>query len=124
MSPPTISTLGELKASGHVQKSLRPEIRDNLLEALRDGRDPWPGLHGFELTVIPQLERALLAGHDVVFPCPRSPSSPMSCPAINARSSCGITVDSKPCRPGHGSRPSRSAESRLSRISARKVFCT
>ena len=39
---------------------------DNLLDALREGRDPWPGLHGFESTVIPQLERALLAGHDVV----------------------------------------------------------
>ena len=65
-SAPTISTVGELRASGHVQKSLREEIRDNLLAALRDGRDPWPGLHGFEDTVIPQLERALIAGHDVV----------------------------------------------------------
>ena len=41
-------------------------MRDNLLDALREGRDPWPGLHGFEDTVIPQLERALIAGHDVV----------------------------------------------------------
>jgi magnesium chelatase subunit I len=63
---PSISTVGELRASGHVQKSLRAEIRDNLLAALREGRDPWPGLHGFEDTVIPQLERALIAGHDVV----------------------------------------------------------
>jgi magnesium chelatase subunit I len=63
---PTISTVGELRASGHVQKSLRTEIRDNLLAALGEGRDPWPGLHGFESTVIPQLERALIAGHDVV----------------------------------------------------------
>jgi len=63
---PTISTVGELRASGHVQKTLRGEIRENLLAALRDGRDPWPGLHGFEATVIPQLERALLAGHDIV----------------------------------------------------------
>jgi len=49
-----------------VQKTLRVEIRDNLLAALREGRDPWPGLHGFESTVIPQLERALIAGHDIV----------------------------------------------------------
>jgi magnesium chelatase subunit I len=49
-----------------VQKTLRLEIRDNLLSALREGRDPWPGLHGFESTVIPQLERALIAGHDIV----------------------------------------------------------
>ena len=63
---PTIDTLGALRASGHQQKTLRQELRDNLLDALREGRDPWPGLHGFESTVIPQLERALLAGHDVV----------------------------------------------------------
>jgi magnesium chelatase subunit I len=63
---PTISTVGQLRASGHVQKPLRTEIRDNLLDALREGRDPWPGLHGFDDTVIPQLERALIAGHDVV----------------------------------------------------------
>lgn len=65
-SHPQISTVGELRASGHVQRSLREEIRANLLAALREGRDPWPGLHGFEDTVIPQLERALIAGHDIV----------------------------------------------------------
>jgi magnesium chelatase subunit I len=65
-APPAIHTVGELRASGHVQKTLRTEIRDNLLSALAAGRDPWPGLHGFETTVIPQLERALIAGHDVV----------------------------------------------------------
>ncbi|MFA6298877.1 MAG: magnesium chelatase, partial [Nocardioides sp.] len=63
---PTISTVGELRASGHVHRTLRTEIRANLLAALAEGRDPWPGLHGFGTTVIPQLERALLAGHDVV----------------------------------------------------------
>jgi magnesium chelatase subunit I len=63
---PTVTTVGELRASGHVQKTVRTEIRDNLLSALRERRDPWPGLHGFDATVIPQLERALLAGHDVV----------------------------------------------------------
>ncbi len=63
---PRISTLGELRASGHVHRTLREEIRENLLGALASGRDPWPGLHGFGRTVIPQLERALIAGHDVV----------------------------------------------------------
>jgi magnesium chelatase subunit I len=63
---PSIETVGALRESGHVQKSIREEIRDNLLAALRDGRDPWPGLHGFASTVIPQLERALIAGHDIV----------------------------------------------------------
>ncbi|WP_236749790.1 sigma 54-interacting transcriptional regulator [Aeromicrobium erythreum] len=63
---PTIDTVGALRASGHAHKPLRTEIRDNLLAALAEGRDPWPGLHGFEDTVVPQLERALIAGHDVV----------------------------------------------------------
>ena len=63
---PSLSTLGELRASGHQHKPLRVELRDNLLAKLRAGEDPWPGLHGFEDTVIPQLERALIAGHDIV----------------------------------------------------------
>ena len=63
---PTIATLGELRASGHQHQDLRTEIRENLLAKLAAGEDPWPGLHGFEDTVIPQLERALIAGHDVV----------------------------------------------------------
>ncbi|MCW3158835.1 AAA family ATPase [Micropruina sonneratiae] len=63
---PTIATLAELRASGHEQKSLRDELRDNLLAKLSAGENPWPGLHGFDRTVLPQLERALIAGHDVV----------------------------------------------------------
>lgn len=63
---PGPTTLGELRASGHVQKSVKTELRDNLLTALRDGRDPWPGILGFENTVLPQIERALIAQHDVV----------------------------------------------------------
>ncbi|GGS33754.1 ATP-binding protein [Actinokineospora fastidiosa] len=59
-------TVGELRATGHQPKSVKAEIRDNLLAALRAGRDPWPGIVGFGQTVLPQLERALLAGHDVV----------------------------------------------------------
>jgi magnesium chelatase subunit I len=45
---------------------VKTEIRENLLAALRSGRDPWPGIVGFGHTVLPQLERALLAGHDIV----------------------------------------------------------
>ncbi|MCL2535378.1 MAG: ATP-binding protein [Nocardiaceae bacterium] len=59
-------TLGELRASGHAQRSVKDEMRENLLAYLRDGVDPWPGIVGFEETVLPQLERALIAGHDVV----------------------------------------------------------
>lgn len=63
---PEISNLGELRGSGYVQKDLRREIRDNLLAALAAGQDPWPGIFGFDRTVLPQLERALIAGHDIV----------------------------------------------------------
>ncbi len=63
---PAIHTLGELRASGHVHKHLHDEIRDNLLAKLAAGENPWPGMHGFSRTVLPQLERALIAGHDVV----------------------------------------------------------
>ena len=63
---PAPTTLGQLRAGGHEQKALRQEIRDNLLARLREGEDPWPGLHGFAETVVPQVERALLAGHDIV----------------------------------------------------------
>ncbi|MQA03004.1 MAG: magnesium chelatase [Streptosporangiales bacterium] len=59
-------TVGGLRAAGQEARSVRTEIRDNLLAALRAGRDPWPGIVGFGETVLPQLERALLAGHDVV----------------------------------------------------------
>jgi len=59
------TTLGELRAAGYAPRSVKAEIQENLLAALRDGRDPWPGIVGFDDTVVPQLERALLAGHDV-----------------------------------------------------------
>ncbi|HYJ28130.1 MAG TPA: magnesium chelatase [Nocardioides sp.] len=66
MTAPEPRTVGQLRAAGHQPKPLRQEIRDNLLARLRAGEDPWPGLHGFADSVIPQVERALLAGHDIV----------------------------------------------------------
>ncbi len=67
LPPPGLPrSLGELKACGHRCRGVKDELRGNLLAALRDGRDPWPGIVGFDTTVLPQLERALLAGHDVV----------------------------------------------------------
>ncbi|PRX45100.1 magnesium chelatase subunit I [Prauserella shujinwangii] len=59
-------TAGALRAAGHRPRGVKAEIHDNLLAALRAGREPWPGIVGFSRTVLPQLERALLAGHDVV----------------------------------------------------------
>ncbi|MDQ6650617.1 MAG: magnesium chelatase [Actinomycetota bacterium] len=63
---PAVATLGELTASGHEYKTVKAEIRDNLLERLAGGSERFPGIVGFEDTVLPELERALLAGHDVV----------------------------------------------------------
>jgi len=60
------STLGELRASGHRERGIKAEIRENLLAALTAGDEVWPGIFGFEDTVLPQLERALIAGHDFV----------------------------------------------------------
>jgi magnesium chelatase subunit I len=60
------TTLGELRASGHVYRGVREEIRHNLLAMLREGRDPFPGIVGFGQTVLPHLERALIAGHDII----------------------------------------------------------
>jgi magnesium chelatase subunit I len=66
VQPPTIATVGELRASGHEHRSVKEEIRHNLLATLRAGQDPFPGIIGFGDTVLPHLERALIAGHDVI----------------------------------------------------------
>ncbi|MEW1958485.1 sigma 54-interacting transcriptional regulator [Kineococcus sp. NPDC059986] len=59
-------TLGALRASGHEHRSVKEELRANLVARLRAGQDRFPGVVGYEDTVAPELERALLAGHDVV----------------------------------------------------------
>lgn len=60
------TTVGALRASGHRERSVKAEMRENLLAALAGGDEVWPGIFGFEDTVLPQLERALIAGHDFV----------------------------------------------------------
>ena len=64
--PPEISTLGELRASGHQLRTVKQELRHNLLQRMRTGEDAFPGIIGFGQTVLPHLERALIAGHDVI----------------------------------------------------------
>ncbi len=63
---PAIATLGELRASGHQLRTVKAEIRQNLLAAMRAGDDAFPGIIGFGQTVLPHLERAIIAGHDVI----------------------------------------------------------
>jgi len=55
-----------LKASGYRTRTVKEEIRENLLDRLRSGQPAFPGIVGFEDTVLPELEAALLAGHDFV----------------------------------------------------------
>jgi len=63
---PSAATLAELRASGHEYCGVRAEIRQNLLAMMRAGQDPFPGIVGFGQTVLPHLERALIAGHDII----------------------------------------------------------
>ncbi|MEV0157526.1 sigma 54-interacting transcriptional regulator [Micromonospora sp. NPDC050686] len=59
-------TLGELRAAGHRYRTVKQELRDNLLARMRTGQERFPGIVGYEDTVLPEVERALLAGHDMV----------------------------------------------------------
>jgi magnesium chelatase subunit I len=60
-------TLSELRASGWVSKTVKQEIHDNFLRMLRDGDELFPGIVGYDDTVIPEINIALLAGHDMLF---------------------------------------------------------
>jgi magnesium chelatase subunit I len=64
MSQPT--SVGALRESGYRARPVKEEIRANLLDRLRTGETAFPGIVGFDDTVLPQLESALLAGHDMV----------------------------------------------------------
>ncbi|HYY80686.1 MAG TPA: magnesium chelatase [Actinomycetes bacterium] len=63
---PAPTTLGGLRASGHLHRTVKEEVRANLLGRLAADGPRFPGIVGFDETVLPELERALLAGHDVV----------------------------------------------------------
>src|SRR5215212_9694825 len=61
------STLGELKASGWQSLPVKEEIRANAVAKISAGEALFEGVLGYEQTVMPQLENALLAGHDIIF---------------------------------------------------------
>ena len=67
MKKPTISTLEELKKSGYTAESIKDELKRNLTQLLKDGKKTFEKIHGYENSVIPQLERAILAGHNINF---------------------------------------------------------
>src|SRR5262245_31094682 len=61
------ATLGQLRESGWQSVPVKQEIRRNAIKKIQDGDPLFPGVLGYEDTVLPQLENALLAGHDVIF---------------------------------------------------------
>ncbi len=62
-----ISTLGELKSAGYKPQSIKEELRANLIEKKRDKKNIFEGIWGYEDTVIPDVERAILSRHNINF---------------------------------------------------------
>ena len=60
-------TLGELRSSGYKVQTVKQEMRRNLIDKMRKNEDVFPGIFGFEDTVIPQLQNAILSGQDIIF---------------------------------------------------------
>ena len=61
------STLGELRTSGYQPRTVREEMRSNLIAKIRRGDDLFPGVFGYDQTVVPQIENAILSGQDIIF---------------------------------------------------------
>ena len=61
------STLGQLRDSGYTSQSVKDEMRGNLLSRLASGEELFPGILGFDETVIPQVQNAILSRHDMLF---------------------------------------------------------
>ena len=60
-------TVGRLRESGYQPRSVKQELRDNLIARLRSGAALFPGIIGYEESVVPQIENAVLSGQDIVF---------------------------------------------------------
>lgn len=60
-----IKTLGQLKSAGYESRPVKEELRENLIRKLQAHETPFPGIYGYEETVIPDLERALLSMHNI-----------------------------------------------------------
>ncbi len=67
MTKPLLRTIGDLKSTGYRSKSLAEELRENLIYAIKERQNIFPGIIGYEKTVRPQVERAVLAGHSILF---------------------------------------------------------
>ncbi|MFN6245806.1 MAG: sigma 54-interacting transcriptional regulator, partial [Chitinophagaceae bacterium] len=62
-----ITTLGQLKKSGYISKSIKDEVRDNLIKSIQEKENAFTGIMGYEDTVIPDTERAILSRHNILF---------------------------------------------------------
>src|SRR5438270_14079232 len=60
------STIGELRETGYRARSVKEELRGNLIDALAKKRQLFPGIVGYEATVTPQIENAVLSGQDII----------------------------------------------------------
>ncbi|WP_298903308.1 sigma 54-interacting transcriptional regulator [uncultured Psychroserpens sp.] len=60
-----IKTLGELKKAGYKAKSIKDELRNNLIDKIKSNETVFDGVHGYENTVVPELERAILSRHNI-----------------------------------------------------------
>ena len=60
-------TIGELRASGYAPVSVKRELRRNLISMMQAHRKIFPGIIGYSDTVIPNIENAILSGHDIIF---------------------------------------------------------
>jgi magnesium chelatase subunit I len=60
-------TVGELKRAGYASRTVKQELRDNLIKRLKSGSSIFPGIIGYEDSVLPQIENAILSGQDIVF---------------------------------------------------------
>ncbi|UOB19314.1 AAA family ATPase [Abyssalbus ytuae] len=65
MNVQTINTLGELKKAGYESKSIKDELRKNLREKIKNDEVTFQGIYGYENSVIPELERAILSRHNI-----------------------------------------------------------
>ena len=61
-----IKTLGDLKKSGYNSKSIKDELRGNLITALKNRTDPFKGIYGYDETVLPELQTSILSRHNIL----------------------------------------------------------
>lgn len=62
-----VTTIGKLKASGYKPASVKQELRRNLIASIKKKKDIFPGIIGYDDTVIPQIQNALISGQDIIF---------------------------------------------------------